>query len=228
MKSEVMKADKVHSVLRELSNRRPIFHSEADFQHELALELNRCGWECRLEVPIAIKVKGEKAKAEVDLIARSQNGEKSTAIELKYVSEKLQTSCNRENFDLSKNWGVNLSRFDCLADWQRVASIVDSGYAQAGFAVFMTNCEDAWTRDLAKGKNPPMAMEMSIHEGRKFRKGDALDWHPQTPSVGSVSKKRLPPYAPIICPASVSCAWTDYSQVRAGKNGQFRYLLLEA
>lgn len=222
-----MKADELHFVLRELSKRRPIFHSEADFQHELALELNRSGWECRLEVPITIKVKGEKAKAEVDLLARSNKAETFYAIELKYVSAKLKASYREESFDLSQNWGVNLSRFDCLADWQRLASIVDSGSAQAGFAVFMTNYEDAWTRDLAKAKNPPMAREMSIHEGRNFRKGDALDWHPQTPSVGAVSKKRLPPYSPIICPASVSCVWTDYSHERAEKNGQFRYLLLE-
>lgn len=223
-----MNPDYLHKTLKALSVRRPIFHSEADFQHELALELNQAGWACRLEVPIEISLKGERVKAEIDLVARSEKEGLSTAIELKYVSSKLLTSFNGEEFNLAQNWGVNLSRFDCLADWQRVASIVDSGYAQEGFAVFMTNYEDAWTRDLAKGKNPPMAMEMSIHEGRKFRKGDALDWYPQTPTVGSVSKRRLPPYAPIICPASISCAWTDYCQIGAGKNGQFRYLLLKA
>jgi hypothetical protein len=222
-----MNPDYLHKTLKALSVRRPIFHSEADFQHELALELNQAGWACRLEVPIEISLKGERVKAEIDLVARSEKEGVSTAIELKYVSSKLLASFNGEEFNLAQNWGVNLSRFDCLADWQRVASIVDSGFVQRGFAVFMTNCEDAWLRDISNVKNPPMAKEMSIHEGRDFKKDASLDWFPEAPKVGSVSGKRLHPYAPIVCPESCVCSWTDYSRVSDGKNGRFRYLILE-
>ena len=41
--------------------------------------------------------------------------------------------------------------------------------------------------------------------------------------------KRPPqcPVAPIVCPESCVCSWTDYSQVSDGKNGRFRYLIIE-
>ena len=43
----------IHQVMADLANRRPVFHSEADFQHELALEIRRVWVDCpiRLEFP---------------------------------------------------------------------------------------------------------------------------------------------------------------------------------
>jgi len=222
-----MNTKHLRKALKKLSKRRPIFHSEADFQHELAIELTKEGWACRLEVPTEINLKGESVKVAIDLVTRSEKEASSAAIELKYISSKIEAERGGEKFTLAQNWGVNLSRFDCLADWQRVASIVEQGLFQKGFVVFMTNCEDAWVRDLSKVKNPPMAKEMSIHEGREFTKGEELDWSSGVKD-NSVTKKRLYPYAPIVCPKSVNCSWSDYSQVIDGKNGRFRYLMLEA
>ena len=41
--------------LNELSQLRPIFHSEADFQHELACLMKTKGHEVRLEKPFVIE-----------------------------------------------------------------------------------------------------------------------------------------------------------------------------
>jgi hypothetical protein len=215
----------LQNILGKLSKRRPIFYSEADFQHELALQLNDASWRCRLEVPLSISLKGAPVKAEVDIMALDPGSQSRVAIELKYITAKLSAEHGGEAFQLANNWGTNLSRFDCLADWERVASIVAEGHAQRGFTVFLTNAGDAWTRDVSA--TDILARDMSTHEGRKLFENEELSW-PEDLNPKSVGKKRLPPYSPILCPASLACGWSDYSVHDSARNAEFRYLLLEA
>lgn len=214
----------LEEILAGLAKSRPIFHSEADFQHELALHLHSAGWPCRLEVPLTVLLKESQVKAEVDILTYSPIDDTPVAIELKYVSAKLTVNHEGESFNLANNWGTNLARFDCLADWERVAAIVAAGHAAQGFTVFLTNAKDAWVKDVSQ--TDILAQNMSIHEGRELTDGESLSW-PENINHDSVGKKRLPPYAPINCPVSASCDWNDYSLLEAARNARFRYLLLE-
>ena len=149
-----------------------------------------------------------------------------TAIELKYVKSALSVMHENEKFSLSSGSPTNLSRFDCLADLERVAAIVAAERAKRGFTVFLTNLEEAWSRDVSHA--PIKAQAFSLHEGRELVAGDSLDWTLPQPSVGSVSAKRLDPYAPILIPQTQTCSWNDYSKLPVETNGEFRYLLLES
>ena len=211
-------------MLSGLAKSRPVFHSEADFQHELAIQLHSAGWSCRLELPLSVQLKGNRVKAEVDIMTYSLIDKTPIAIELKYVSARLITDHEGEPFNLANNWCSNLSRFDCLADWERVAAIVAAGHAEQGFTIFLTNAEDAWVKDVSQTEN--LARNMSIHEGRKLIAGESLLW-PENINLDSVGKKRLPPYSPIKCPVPSSCDWSDYSLLGVEKNARFRYLILE-
>jgi hypothetical protein len=202
---------------------RPVFHSEADFQHELAMELDRSGYGVRLEVPHSIAINGASLGAELDILVIEPKTRRRTAIELKYVTAQKTVVHAGETFNLCKNWGTNFSRFDCWADFQRVGGIVAAGHAHCGFAVFLTNAEDAWHVDA--GPTATMARQFSIHDNRNVAAGAVLDWAPIRPTVGSVSKKRLPPYSPITVPTPTVCTWTDYSAL-PGPNGRFRFLFL--
>ena len=226
-KTKSMNRTDIEECMRILAGERPGFHSEADFQHELAMGLRKEGRSVRLEVPTKITLNAvADLKSEVDIVIRER--EEVTVIELKYVTMEDSINHGGEDFNLGKNWGTNLSRFDCLADLHRVEAMKSSPLgAKRGFSIFLTNAEDAWTA-RAPGK-PIMAEEFRIHEGHRLVPG-SLDWNPPSPSVGSVSKKRLHPFSPIQISAEQSCIWRDYSNVTNTKGGnlQFRYLLLEA
>lgn len=216
-----MTKEELNETLKSLASRRPVFHSEADFQHELALELVSQRYQVRLEVPKDITVNKETVKAEIDLLI-SREGI-WTAIELKYVKKPSTITHDGETFELKGTWGTNLSRFDCLADSRRVEAIINAGHASVGYSVFLTNVPDAWKIDSGRLNN--MAKTFSIHEGRVIKASVPLDWHPNQPSIGSVSAKRLSPHAPIVLHKERTLQWEDFSFF-ASSNQVFRYLLL--
>jgi hypothetical protein len=211
----------IHSVLKTLALRRPVFHSEADFQHELALELSNLDYQLRLEVPKSVIINRTQVKVEIDIIA-TKNGLR-TALELKYVKSATKIRFDDEIFDLKNTWGTNLSRFDCLSDARRIDSIILAGHANNGFAIFLTNTSEAWEYDTSTGSN--LAKNFSIHEGRRLEQGLDYIWYPEKPSQGSVSSKRLPPYSPIRFQRDRIIAWHDYSDLD-GASQTFKYCLL--
>ena len=221
-----MNATELRHHLHHVSQRRPVFHSEADFQHELALELALAGYRVRLEVPRSLVLSGTPVRAELDLLVQKSDGESAwTVIELKYVKAATIITHRGEVYDLAGTWSTNLSRFDALADLRRVEGIVGAGLAAQGHTVFLTNAADAWNVDVSTGGN--MAGQFSLHAGRELPAGVPLDWVPANPAVGSVTKKRLAPYAPITLARAQTCSWTPYSAFSVTA-GEFKYLLLSA
>jgi hypothetical protein len=214
-----MNKQDIIEALNTLSEVRPVFHSEADFQHELAHILAIKGVNCRLEKPCSILVNGEQIRVELDILV-IENGQNETVIELKYVKKRYAGVHNNEHFDLANSWGTNLSRFDCFADLQRVSALVNAGKASNGFCIFLTNQENAWNHDVTASGN--LGSQFSIHEGRVLVAGEILNWI-GNPHEGNVGTKRLPPYCPIEINQNVELKWIDYSN----SGTCFRYLLLE-
>ncbi len=221
-----MNATELRQHLHHVSQRRPVFHSEADFQHELALDLALAGYRVRLEVPRTLVLNGTPVRAELDLLVQKSDGKSGwTVIELKYVKVATDIMHEGEVYNRAGTWGTNLSRFDALSDLRRVEGIVGAGLAAQGHAVFLTNAADAWNVDV--GANMNMAMQFSLHAGRVLPAGVPLGWVPANPTVGSVGKKRLAPYAPIALARAQTCTWTQYSEFPVIA-GEFKYLLLSA
>ena len=214
-----MNKQDIIEALNILSEVRPVFHSEADFQHALAIVLVKKGYDCRLEIPYRIEVNGVDVRAELDILVIEKGSEK-TAIELKYVKKRYAANHNNEHFDLAESWGTNLSRFDCFADFQRVSALVNAGKATKGFCIFLTNKNNAWRDDVTASGN--LGSQFSIHEGRVLLAGEILNWF-GNPHEGNVGTKRLPPYCPIEINQNVELKWADYSN----QPTLFRYLLLE-
>ncbi len=221
------------SRIQAMAENRPVFHSEADFQHALAIALMQHGYEVRLEIPLVYRLAGGGTTCELDLLVMDSKEDTATAIELKYFKKPFQITIENEFFDLSGSWGTNLSRFDCWADFRRVGALLNSPDAKRwrinqGFAVSLTNASEAWTVDT--GIQNTLAKHFSMHQGRVVPANASLDWH-GNPGVNSVSPRRLSPYAPIIVPADARCDWHDYSNISTGQPGGhsvFRFLLLEA
>lgn len=216
-----MESHTLRKTLEILSLRRPVFHSEADFQHELAIELNKNGYKVRLEVPRTVSIKGVPVAVEIDLLVKSEIW---TAIELKYVKQRAEIEYDGESFNLLNSWGTNLSRFDCLSDLQRVEALVAAGDVKKGFTIFLSNVNKAWEVDNSRNQN--LARNFSIHDGRDLKAGFELNWHPEKPPAGSVTQKRLYPFSPIVLTNAQKCMWRDYSDL-GQRGGKFKYLMLE-
>ena len=140
-------------VIRELSKRRPVFYSEADFQFELAWELKvkldqvPGNFQIRLEYPVIIA--GRRSYVDIVVI----NGDELIPVELKYKTRKSQYEIKNEpRFDLKQQSAQDISRYLFWKDVYRVESLASTlidGRKRwgKGFAIFLTNDASFWLRD---------------------------------------------------------------------------------
>jgi hypothetical protein len=202
---------KIADVLNELSEKRPVFHSEADFQHALAWTIHeKCsGLNIRLE---RREVLNNNEKIYFDIFA--SNGNKTVIIEVKYKTKKLDTVVNGEKFNLKDQDAQDQGRYDFIKDISRLEKALEI-YDGTGFAIFLTNDKSYWetpTRDVDAVDEALRIHEKSIICG-------TLSWKKGT-SKGTKSGR----IKPIILKGNYTLNWNDYSDVEEQK---FRYLLVE-
>lgn len=199
----------LHEHLESLSERRPVFHSESDFQLALGLDIARTlpELDLRLERPVE-EVEGRPT---VDIWFRAGPGE-VTVVELKYLTAKAELEADGETYRLAQRGQQGL-RYAYLNDLNRVERIVEAGKADRGAAILLAN-EDRYWREL---NTDSADQDFRLHEGRKLE--GELRWDPLPTWV---EKKREPP---IQLRGSYTVHWRHFSKLE-GANSEFRYLLL--
>jgi hypothetical protein len=143
------------NVLRE---KRPLFHSEADFQFALAWEIQRLHprAEIRLEYP---SVGGPNRY--VDILVRIDGC--AFPIELKYKTKRLSTVIHGEQYDLKNHGAQDLGAYDFVKDICRVETFASHlPVFQSGNVLWLTNEPYYWT--------PPRSQDVgytdfSVHNG---------------------------------------------------------------
>src|SRR5579863_7305468 len=106
----------VESVINELRKSRPIFHSEADFQHALA-------WEIHSHFPSALvrlEIHPGRIGPREYLDIWVQHENITYAIELKYKTRKLDAIYNGEEFRLLNQGAQDIGRYDFIKDITRL------------------------------------------------------------------------------------------------------------
>lgn len=196
-------------IMRELAQVRPIFHSEADFQHELGCLIRSKGRRVRLERPFKTPLKFE-LDLEVD-------GE--IAIELKYKKALLKYTSDTELFDLSSAGAYPDNRFKIINDAKRVRDLVDQMFHSKGFTIFLTNDKEYWCSDAKK----TIAEQFDLTEGRKFTKGTSL-------SLVDANAKN--PKQQIDIRFEDIIRWQDYKndtnkELEKLNNGLFRFFVID-
>src|SRR3546814_12238781 len=90
--------------MSERARRRPVFCSEADFQHELAIEIRRLNphQKIRLEYPL-----GNGQRGAIDVLLQ---GERTFALELRYLCKGLVIYVDGETFTLSQTSAHDIRR----------------------------------------------------------------------------------------------------------------------
>ena len=210
----------IHQVMTELSKTRPIFHSEADFQHALAWQIHEIIPDCRIRLEFNSPY---QEGVYLDIWIPNQQ----TVVELKYKTKALWALDNRELFFLKEQGAQNHGRYDFLKDIERVEREIElSNSVNRGFAVILTN-EPSYSREgsLKRGSNH---YDFRIHEGRVVT--GELAW--LDPTAGGAKKRQ----EPINLKGSYDLRWQDYSEIPElpenleiplmyqGKHRQFRYL----
>ena len=107
----------VTGLMDQLARVRPIFHSEADFQHALA-------WQIQVENPTArvrLETRPERGRR-LDLLV-AIDGER-VAVELKYLVARFEGSVAEERFELPNQGAHDISRHDVVKDVVRVERFV--------------------------------------------------------------------------------------------------------
>jgi len=137
----------MNATMKALAAKRPVFHSEADFQHALAWEIHQQRSTCqvRLEAPLPV---GEK-RGHVDIWMSDDTA--FCAVELKYKTRRVRVEVNGETFDLLDQSAQDCGRYDFLKDLERLERIVSANDDIVGYAVFLTNDSAYWTQPTRTG-----------------------------------------------------------------------------
>ncbi len=204
--------ESLEQVLRKLASRRPIFHSEADFQHALAWEIHEeaPGSEIRLEVPFRVDARTEY----VDLLVRTPRAR--IAFELKYKTRRLEAELKGERYQLASHGAQDLARYDFLKDVARIERFVSEGRADFGYALMLTNDGGYWK--VAK-RQSTIDAHFRLCEGRDV--SGTLSWGEHAAKGTTAGREKL-----IELRNQYRISWGTYSDTASLEASSFRYLLL--
>jgi len=205
----------LNKVLESLAKKRPIFHSEADFQHALAWEIHHVKPDATIRLELPVRAAHGRA-VHIDLLVVIDN--QRFAIELKYKTALLDVRRGSEQFSLRGQSAQDCGRYDFLSDVVRLERYVASEKPAVGFALLLSNDRLYWKET---GPNN-IAVNFSIHDGREIASNASMGWARDGYTTGRE--------APITCQSRYSCSWRDYSTIEESgstmSNVRFRYLLL--
>jgi len=195
----------VATVIEELRRRRPVFHSEADFQHAFGQAVHSLA----PDVEIRLEVRQENAEY-LDLLCFGRSGR--TAIEFKYVTAGWQGNdgLTDEVFRLRHHSATDLARRNFVFDIERLERFCASRAGTNGFAILLSNDASLWSRP--RSERPTRDREFRIHEGREL--SGTLRW--AEGAFEANARQLLGTYV---------TNWTDYTAV-GGANGDLRLLVL--
>ena len=205
-----MAALDIHLVMAKLAERRPIFHSEADFQFALAWQIHKMTPDCEVRLEKPFTIGGDKKSMHLDIWLPNTG----TAIELKYGTRGLRDEFDGELFAL-KDGARDLCRYDFVKDIQRIERVVDAPRGSApGYAILLANDHLLW-----EPRPGGIDAAFHLHEGRRLE--GSMTWA-KSAGKGSTKGKE----SPLVLRGSYALHWKTYPAL-PGKYGGFRYLAVE-
>ena len=207
----------VNELMKDLARKRPVFHSEADFQHALAWHIHGVGLDPRVRLERPVEWPRPPERIYIDLWLPSSK----VAVELKYRTRRLEHWHEGELFALRDQSAQDTGRYDFLKDVQRLEQLSAPKLpsVQAGYAIMLTNDPLYWEKPPPNGK-PTNDAEFRIHEGRTIK--GKLEWSPET---GPGTKKGRED--PICLKGTYTLRWREYSDPGDRADRRFRYLAIQ-
>src|SRR3954470_21617759 len=128
----------VEQALVRLAHERPIFHSEAEFQHSLPwqIQLDQLAANIRLE-----RLMSTTPRLELDLLIELAG--RTLAVELKYPRAALTIELGDEAYDLRLG-APDVESYAVVKDVWRLERLVREGVADEGCALTLSNHRGLW------------------------------------------------------------------------------------
>lgn len=199
--------------LHKLSEDRPIFHSEADFQFSFAWKIHEIYRDEKyyLEYPINYN----NSDKHIDLVINSS--ELSYAIELKYKTRTHSAIFNNENYELKDQSAHDIGKYDFIKDIKKLEDYVQSNNHFVGYAIFLTNDSTYWKEPQKKNA---VADAFHINEGR-ILKGE-LGWSAEASKGTKKGREES-----LKLKGEYLIHWNEYSIIGVSRYNQFKFVLLE-
>jgi len=202
---------RIKDVLNELRQVRPVFHSEADFQHALAWTIHDKYSDLNVRLEKRVILNGGEIYLDIFIF----NNSKSVAIEVKYKTKNLDILVNSEEFNLKNQDAQDQGRYDFIKDISRLEEATKMPNINTGFAILLTNDESYWSEP---SRNVSTAdKDFRIHEGKTIKA--QLSWKEGT-SEGTMSGRK----EPITLEGEYILHWKDYSNLEKKKANLDIYL----
>lgn len=202
----------ISGVMAQLAVDRPVFHSEADFQHAFAWAI--CTRNPRLRARLEIELTTHQ---HLDLLLTDADTDQKTAVELKYPRAAWTGEDRGEPFNLRAHGAADLVGYDTLKDLQRLESLVDAGTVQNGLLLMLTNEPAYWKKPASA--LPTNADAFRIHDGITIC--GTRDWGPKAGDGTKRGRAR-----PVELRGSYDITWRDYAEL-PGSKGRFRWFAIE-
>lgn len=198
----------VNKRLKSLALDRPVFHTEADFQHSLAWHIREVGLDprVRLEWPVPGK------RIYVDIYVPNRK----VAVELKYKTRTLELEYEGERFALRDQSAQDTGRYDFLNDVQRLEQLSELPEVQGGVAILLTNDHLYWEPPTGETHDA----QFRLHEGRTIK--GKMEWAPATSSGTKAGRED-----PICLKNRYLLRWREYSDPGDETYRRFRYLAIQ-
>lgn len=207
----------LQGALAALAVRRPVFHGEADLQHELAWQLHSAHADLGVRLEVRVPNPSRPGHRErVDLLLLTPSG--PVAVEVKYPTDSLKTVLGGELVELPRQGAQDTTGYDVIKDIHRVEHFVHSGMAVAGAVVVVTNDASYWT-DPAHGRITGAAA-FRLYDGTTLE--GERSWGEASGPGTRKSREE-----PIGLMDAYTLGWNDYSLVEGARRGRFRSLLVE-
>ncbi len=201
------------ALLQRLAQRRPVFHSEADFQHAFAWEAHSMDPQLRVRLETH-----PEPGARLDLMLSRTDLDRHTAVELKYLTAGWVGDVARQHFELKNHGAQDVRAYDVVKDIGRLERFVDRKRHWNGAFVAITNEQSFW-RSVTHGR-ATNADAFRIYDGVTLSGSQA--WGPNT-GIGTMRGRETA----IELKGSHLLAWQDYAQVDNRPRGAFKVLVVE-
>lgn len=205
-----MKLDDIERWMTALAVHRPVFHSEADFQHGFAWEIHREHSDARIRLET-------RPRPGVRLDVLAVIGGRRVAFELKYLLRNLSITIDDELFELPNQSAQDTRRYDFVKDVARLEVLTREGYCDDGFSIALTNDPAYW-----QGGNREDVADAAFRLGEGRTLAGAAAWAAHT-GAGTMRGRE----APLSLLGSYELRWRDFSTVEGVRNNAFRYLVVQ-
>jgi hypothetical protein len=202
----------IEDIMKPLSKARPIFHSEADFQHAVAWEIHNRFPQSRIRLEYPPLKIGRNVHIDICCIIENL----FYPIELKYKTRTLRTNCQGEYFKLLSQSAQDIGRYDFAKDLERLENIIEVYSDAVGYLVFLSNDSSYWKPSR---QSSSIDADFRLHEDRVLT--GLLKWDSKASEGTTKGRERS-----LNIKGIYKINWLAYSRITDNPYGEFRYIAL--